>query len=157
MQKVMLFWLLPTLNPRVWCWNVCGLKSQWKRDVSLFSSLRTKLNEIYYYYYYDILRRVTIMVVTAMMMMMMLMMLMMNCDSCCLTVPLTTLLTGAQVKEKKNNNKKKNPKSLNKSLRAAWPSIVCPAPRVTCPVLNVWFSPTTTYFDLFFISHSFVY
>lgn len=109
-------------------------KNMWCK---LFYSLRKKLNDDEnYYYYYDTMKRMGTMVVTAMMMMMLIMM-MMNCDSCCLTVPLTTLLTGAQVKNdtKKEikkiiikQNKKKNEKSLNKSPRAAWPSIVCLGP-----------------------------
>lgn len=131
----MLF-LLPTLNPRVCCWNVCAQKSVEKKTPTknmwckLFSSLRTKLNddEIYYdehYYIYDTTTttRLIIMVATLMMMMMM------NCDSCCLTVPLTILLTGAQVKNLINQHqKKKKEKSLNKPLRAAWPSFVCSGP-----------------------------
>lgn len=135
----MLFWLLPTLNPRVCCWNVCAQKSVEKKNPTknmwckLFSSLRTKLNddEIYYYYYYyehyyiyDTTTRLIIMVATMMMMIMM----MMNYDSCCLTVPLTILLTGAQVKNLINQHQKKKEKSLNKPLRAAWPSCVCSGP-----------------------------
>lgn len=99
----------------------------------LFSSLRTTLNddEIYYCYYYhdyiyDTIRKLIIMVATVMMMVTM---MMMNCDSCCLIVPLTILLTGAQVKNLINQHTKKpRKKSLNKSLRAAWPRSVCSGP-----------------------------
>lgn len=46
------FWLSPLKNPRVCCWNVCGLPKSRNVWCKLFSSLeRVKLYDYYYYYY----------------------------------------------------------------------------------------------------------
>lgn len=83
----------------------------------------------------------------------MLMMMIINCDSCCLTVPLITLLDKSASGKKKTQQKhKKNEKSLNKSRRAAWPSMVCPGP--VSHVL-VWFDALLQ--DLRFIAFVLVF